>query len=454
MLNKHRMRNKRGQSASGAAILVIVLAVLIILYLISLKPEDRAALLGDGKPNVGGSDNGQGQNPGLNDRNVRQGFQQTPSGQVILQQAIGRLYPEGSNLLDHPLPSFTIFTRTNAKALKTIDHAYIKNSFLGKTKYNLSFNYDKTTMQSPLLSFIADIYDGTLQIYLNGQPVYERTLKSPTPPPIALPEDYLLINNELTFETDSAGAAFWRVHEFNLQNIMITADVKDTQASTAEHHFTLPQNEYQHLSYLQLTFNPICDPKVTGRLILRVNNRPLSSSYPECAQQATLQISSDLLQSGDNTLFFLSEQSTYLIDGVHLRSVLSSGMNPTYYFNLPLDIYTALGGQGGGYSAPQSGQGMQGGGYPGGDPNQQGGMAGYGSTASLIVTVRFADATQQKVVTLNVNGFQNTIETTDLSYSTLVPPEFLIDGPNSIQLVPQGSPLDIAELRVEIQQSG
>lgn len=444
------MRNKKGQSASGAAILVVVMAILIILYIISLKPEDRAALLGGGSSNVGGGNGGgAGQNVGGDLRNVRQGFQQTPSGQIILQQNIGRVYPEGSNSLDHPLPSFTIFTRTNAQALKTIDHAYIKNSFLGKTKYNLSFNYDKNTMQNPLLSFIADTYDGTLLIYLNGQPIYERTLKSPTPPPISLPEDDLLINNELTFETDSAGAAFWRVHEFSLQNIMITADVKETQASTAEHHFTLPQNEYQHLSYLQLSFNPICDPKITGRLILRVNNQPLSSSYPECGQTATLQISPDLLQPGDNTLFFLSEQSTYVMDDIHLRSILSSGMNPAYYFNLPLETYVALGGQGGGYSTPQT-CGAQA--IPSGCPQQA--MNGYGSTASLIVTVRFADATQQKVVTLNVNGFQNTIETTDLSYSTLVPPEFLIDGPNSIQLIPQGSPLDITELRVEIQQAG
>ncbi|HLD04972.1 MAG TPA: hypothetical protein VJG90_04615 [Candidatus Nanoarchaeia archaeon] len=447
------MRSKRGQSASGAAILVIVIAVLILLYIIILSPEDRAALLGEGPgKGSGGPSAGQGQ-PSANDRNVRQGFQNAPSGQVILQQAIGRLYPEGSNLMEHPIPSFTIFTKTNAKALRRAEHAYIKNSFLGKTKYNLSFTYDKNTMHNPLLSFTAEEYDGILRIYLNGEAIYEREIKSPTPPPITLPEEYLRLNNELIFEANNAGVAFWRIHEFSLQNIMITADVKDIQASTAEHHFTMPPAEYEHLAYLELNYVPNCDPRVTGRLILRVNNKPLSSSYPDCGQMAALQISQNLLQPGDNSLFFLSEQSTYLIDQVSLRSQLSGSMNPTYYFNLPMDVYNALGGQPGGYAgSPQQG-GQQGYGGQGGTPGGYGQQQQYGGSASLVITVRFADATQQKVVTLNVNGFQNTIETTDLSYSTLVPPEFLIDGPNSIQLIPQGSPLDVVELRVEIQQA-
>ena len=85
----YRVESKRGQAASGAAIVIIILAVLIILYVLFIPPQDRAELLGE---STGGSgsivEGGKG---------------------VLFSQSPGRIYPNKANFIEHTMPSFMVF---------------------------------------------------------------------------------------------------------------------------------------------------------------------------------------------------------------------------------------------------------------------------------------------------------------------------------------------------------
>ena len=49
-------RNKSGQgNASGAAILVVIIGILLVVYILTLAPADRDALLAGSNGGVGGS---------------------------------------------------------------------------------------------------------------------------------------------------------------------------------------------------------------------------------------------------------------------------------------------------------------------------------------------------------------------------------------------------------------
>ncbi|MFC1648611.1 hypothetical protein ACFL1B_04090 [Nanoarchaeota archaeon] len=392
------MRKGQG-SASGAAILVVVIALMIILYILFLPPEERLELLGEGEPGPYiGPDGG-------------------PAGMrnVLLTQSVGRIFPPSPNEVDHTMPSFTIFTSTNARELARKSSMSVRAGLFGKSAEVMSFSYDPSTTTSVMLSFNAKKTSGRLVVILNEELIFDSELHSGSPPPITLPKTLLRATNELKFSAPSPGLAFWSANKHDLTNVIVSGEVTDKTGATADQHFSLPEFEYQALDFAELRFLPNCETTSTGRLRINVNNQEVFSGYTDCGVPNKLEVAKEILKEGDNTVRFVSEEGQYLVDMVKVTSRISGQDIPLFYFNVPGVLYDRL----------------------------------FYMDSLLFISIRFADARSMKTGVINLNGFETSFRTQDIVYMTQVDTDFLLPGPNSLMIMPQGQPMDVVELRVE-----
>ncbi len=395
--------SRRGQAqAGGAALLLTIIAVMIILYLVFLPSSQRAKILGEQQQPP------PGQSPGG-----------PPGGTkaVLLSQNVGQINPPSPNEVEHTLPSFTIFTETNAKELARKNTMEVENGLFSDKQGQLQFSYNPTEINDPILSFNARRSGGKLIILLNGEVIFNSELESGSPDPVQLPESLLQSRNTLVFKASSPGAAFWSSHMHDLRNIIVSGKVTDRSGSTADQHFSIPQREYEAMQFAELKFLPNCNPDSTGRLRIRINRKELYSGFADCGVPNKVEVAKELLKEGDNRLRFVSEKGQYTVDSVKITSKIEGQDVPVFYFNLNRRAYDRV----------------------------------YMNDALLFITIRFAGRVgQAKTGVLNINGFETTFRTEQNKFQTQVNPEFLTQGPNSVMIIPQGKALNVAELRVEL----
>lgn len=392
-----RLKSKLAQSASNAAVTIILIAVLIIFYILFLSPEDRAALL---------DENPSGSNGGTS----------SSVKSVLLSKTPGRLYPLGENAVEHTMPSFMVFTVTNAGELKRTSSLYVKNSAFGDKSEELVFFYDSRTMSNVKLSFNVKEYSGRLIIKLNDYKLFEGEITQSSPAPIDLPKEYLKDKNSMVFEVSDSGAAFWRVNSYTLENVLVSAKITDYSGAFSEQHFSIGASEYEKIEQAVFEFLPDCPPEEEGLVQILINNRPIYTSYPDCGIKTSIEVSKEFLRPGDNVLVATTSTGSFLIDLPKITTLLQEAEQPVFYLNIPTNLYDAM----------------------------------YYGQRGLMLSLRFTESTTVKRGTLEINGFKTYFETQDIFYQTSIDPEFVTIGPNSIKITPQADPLDVVELRVDV----
>jgi hypothetical protein len=291
----------------------------------------------------------------------------------------------------------------------------VRNSAFGEQQAVMNFSYDPD-VSDVKLSFNVKSTSGRLIVTLNGDEIFNQAIENPTVEPIPLPDNMLERDNQLVFRASSPGLAFWGGNSHDLRNVIVSGEVTDRSGSQARQHFTIPQSEYRAMEYAELSFLPNCEPEGAGRLRVTLNAQEVYSGYADCGVPNTVELAKEIVEPGDNTLRFVSEQGQYLVDLVKVTSKMQGQEAPVFYFNLQQSVYDRL----------------------------------YVNDALLFVTLRFTQR-GPKQGTLNINGFEETFRTDGIAYQTQVNPDFLMPGPNSVMIRPQGGPLDIAELRVELR---
>ncbi len=397
------MRNRRGGYRSSTPVVVLLIGVILILYILFLPPAQREALL-SGAPGEGGGGSFV----------LPPGSGPIGGGVTLLDKYVGTLRATGPQEVEHSLPTTTVSVSTNTEEVKFIDSLLVRKGAFVETKGELTFNADPSIAKNYLLTFNVAEAKGPLLISLNGHPIFERTITSRSPEPVRLPKEYLQAQNTLTFTTTSTGMAFWSVNTYRLENILVSADITRYENSQAEQHFTLPPEEYEKLATGTLSFVPECD--VPGRLSVNVNGQLLYAGVVDCGAPFTQDVAKELLNAGDNKVSFTSSTGTYTIDRIRFTSQLAQQEYPTFYFNLPPDMFA-----------------------------QANVFAGR-----VVLTLRFTDGNTRKQGSIVVNGFQDSFSTTSYYYQATLDPNVLIPNANSIQLLPGGGTLNIAELRVEL----
>jgi len=323
----HARRGRRGDvpivgpSGGPAAILIVIITAIMVIYILFLPPAERDKLLNNGNTGTG----------------VQPGGTSSGTTRVLtslLNEKVGTLTTISSQTVNHEMSSFRIFDTTQAQVLKQINSLYVKRSVLSEEDANLTFAVDPTVSKNLKLSFNVKAASGYLLIQLNGQPIATVKLDVGNPDPIVIPSELLQQVNTLSFSVSSPGIMFWDVNEYLLQPVMIVGDVTDVSGLRSDQTFSIATSEQQNLDTATLFFYPDCARNAVGPMDILVNNHRVFHGVGDCQVLNHVELATDDLQTGLNTVTFEASSGSYLIDQLKVETTLKEPVHPVYYFDL------------------------------------------------------------------------------------------------------------------------
>jgi hypothetical protein len=395
---------KRGQAA-GAAILLVIIAGLLILFILNLSPNDRAELLGeDSSSNT------------RTNRSSRHFNDSEIVTRVLLEENPGRVDFLSEREIEHPLPVVNVYTKQEAEALAQKNLAYVKKNIFDEEKSQFTFSIsDLQNTDNIVLSFSVSQASGRLLIDLNGQVIYNGEVPTTSIKPISLPRNVLQGDNILTFSASSPGLAFWHTNEIQLENIKVIADVTNTDAQTSRHVFLVSTTEKRNLEDIMLKFQPTCKFQDVGPLDISINGNEVYSGVPDC-NLAMVPISFDpaIVREGENTVVFFTERGNYILTHINIESKLEDLEFPTYYFDVSNEDFELI---------------------EDGDRRAR-------------LQLDFVDVVTTKFGDVVVNGHLNHFDTREASYRIDITDD-IENGRNSVKIKPRKT-VEIRELQVEL----
>lgn len=322
------LTSKRAEAAaptgSQAAILIIAITIILILYLLFLPPEAREEILsgnGDGS-SIYGSGSGSGS---------------TTSGQSSLLLSVSPGYMEyfSGDSIKHTLNPLQISSSKDIKALFTSSRATIKHNWFDEKSASFTFtvsNVDST--DNYLLSFSAKKYSGVLLVYLNDELVQTVLVNKQNPDPIVLPKSLVQPTNTLRFVAEEVGWEFWKSNSFELEDIKVLGEVVDAYDSAIDVYFEVDEKEFDNLDDSVLKFDVDCVTSTVGKLTVLFNNQQVYRQVPLCSAQTVPVIVSDYLVEGENIIEFSTEDGSFIISQLMVETQLKEAINPVYTFEI------------------------------------------------------------------------------------------------------------------------
>lgn len=296
--------------------------VVMILYILFLPPADRQDLL-QGTATTTGTTS-------------------TASSKTLLLEKPGTLTYFSSSEKDYDFPAFTINTEKKGQIIKSKSSLYVKNSVFDKIEEDVDFSIDPDLSENLILSFNVAIGEGTLNVELNGETVFNGELTQGASIPIYLDAQSLSDYNTLRFSVSSPGIAFWRYNEYRLTDLKITADVTDISESEATQTLTLQQKEIDRLSRARLRYSPVCTQTKVTNFEIALNNQRLFKGEPDCGVYNYIDIQKEDLAVGTNELKFRVEEGKVLVDRLRLTNSLEEAEYPIYYFEMDTSYFNRI----------------------------------------------------------------------------------------------------------------
>ena len=396
------INKKNAQAGNQAAILVIIIAVLLVLFILSISPEERDKLL----ENNGGT--GNGADPAF------------PDSITLFRANPGRIQYMPQNEKLHELAPFSLNADRRGELIHTKNSAYVKNSAFEKITDTLTFTASPELTNNVLLNFNVQQSSGALIIKLNGETIFNAPIAPGNAPPISIAASTLKQQNTITFEASGPGAAFWRYNYYSISDINIYGDVLDLTRSKVTQVFNVDRQEVNEMETSNLRYLPTCNQGSIKGLAIDINNFRIFKGIPDCEIFNTMPIPTNYLQEGINDITFQIREGQTIIDRVRILNTLDEPDIITYYFevrdryfNLVDDTYEVK-------------------------PNYE-----------AMLDITFPN-TNQKRFELVINGKPINFNTAR-QRETRNLQVFLEPGTNSIQIHPK-SPLEITEIRVRIRE--
>ena len=393
---------RQGQAATGAAVLLAVIAGLLIIFIILIPPEDRAELLGENQTNETSDDDDD-----LDTADVVE---------ELLRESPGKVDFLGEDEIEHPLPVVNIFTRTESKILAEKNFASAQRGIFNEESSIFRFSVaDISHTENILLGFTVDKIEGRLIINLNGEEIFDSEINSGSVEPIRLARNSLDEANELVFSVSSPGLAFWATNEVVLSDITIVADVTSTEAQFSKNIFLVSETEQRNLEKVVLKFQPDCIFQEVGKLTIRVNGNEIYSAVPDCELAfVPIEFSPDLVHQGENEIVFRTEQGSYLLSHVVVESDLKELEFPTYFFELTDSEYRDV----------------------------------LNGRRKVRLEMDFVDVITRKFGTLVINGHERGFDTKEVDFVLDISDDVVREN-NAIKIKPDKT-IEIREIRVDL----
>ncbi len=391
------MVSKKGQTAGGAAALVILIGLVIILYILFLPPADRAALLDE--------INGSSYSSSIT---VQEDF--------LLEEHPRTLYPDLQDVITHELNTVTLYSNKNDVLLKEYNNVYVFSSKTDKKVFEDKFVFDSVyTFTNPLLILENVDSNAPLIVYFNGKEVYSGVPKKNSLVKIKLDDNAILKENSLLIEVvDPKWYQFFSYNKATIGSVKILATANNNELLESEQSFSVSQEEYDYFDTGYIRFLLSCTSK-PSKVIVRLNDFLLSNAIFDCNQPVKVEFDKNDLLPGRNTVSFKILDGVATIDRPVVKTVLKEKVRPVYYFYLDEDQFSDL---------------------------QNEDKVAY-------LELNFVDNNDVFDVNININGRIFNVRSYDTNYVEDIS-RYLVEGENYILLIPR-SRVDVKDLFVYLK---
>ncbi len=393
MKRKAQLTNPNPQSM--IALLIFIIGLVLVMYILFLPPEDRADLL---EQNRTGSADGE-----------------KDDVTIIMTKEPGRISNIAEEEIVQDIPSFSLFTRTDAGVIEEYDSIDIQKSLFEEVKRNLTFKInDPENTDNIILSFNAPKRDGELTIKLNGVVILSREIPTSSPSPITLQKSLLKEDNSLVFSVSGPGIEFWKSNKYSLENIKVSADFTDKSSQENKQSVFVTEQEKDNLESFELRFIANCRELDVGPMEIYLNKRLIYSSVPDCGSKIEVPpVDALRVREGENDLLFRTEKGNYLLYRIETKLTLKEPLFPTYFFSIDDEQFENI----------------------------------DNDDADINLTVLFPNSEEKKRGKILVNDYFMEIETYDTLYERKIN-DFVREGNNAVEIQAKSEKLDILELQV------
>jgi len=385
--------------AWGAAVLVILIALFMVLYILMVSPEERERLL---------SPNETAEQPSAE-----------PAEEVtaeenmsLLMESPGKLYVAKTDKVKHEVPSINLYVKTQPSLKQLAESLTIERGFISSSPKELSFPIDElANLEKVSLVFNAVQSSGRLEIWLNDHLVYDSEASGVEI--VTLPNTYLKEKNKITFEVNHPGLAFWKKNKYVLKDISLKLEYKLLNPEE-KRTFVLSTDDYENLKTGKLEFNFYCNNlEDTTTIKVLLNKKEIFSEVVGCiAGSRSIELSKEDFEKGKNELIFSIGGGDFQFNNIFVETSLKETTYPTYHFSVDSSVMEKI--------------------------NQ-------GKKVYLYLAL---PETGRKSATININGYQFSLNTENNEYEVSVT-DYIKLGDNFIKIVP-GNSFAVDLLRIYI----
>ncbi len=382
---------KKGQSAGNAAILVASVVGLILLYILFLPPDERAELLGE---------------------NETKAVKVSEPARTLLKENPGTLFKSKQDEFEHKVNSFNLYARNEEAVIKSLDSVYVEAKRGNSKARSVAFSVDPTRTSNPQLGFDARNHNGRLIIKLNDEEVFNGEAAGQMT--IAL--ESLQDDNVLQFSSEEVGFQFWRTNFYEIRDLKVSAVVSNPENLVSTQTFIVGGDEANNVERASVTYFVDCRIREAGVLKVSLNSVLLASSVPDCGSPAKIQVDPSIIARGTNSLRFASDEGTFLVDQVFVRTVLKEPVEPVYFFEVNKTQWRWL----------------------------------QNDTFDAVLRMQFIDDDEEKRAELNINNRKTFMDAErEANFSRNID-SFLVEGNNFIKITPEKT-FNLVELTIKLE---
>ncbi|HLC58260.1 MAG TPA: hypothetical protein VJI68_00195 [Candidatus Nanoarchaeia archaeon] len=316
-------RSKKAQSEGGAvAVILIIIALFMVLYLLFISPEERERIL---------DSNNTGSSIGTSGRSSFSRIE-------LVAESPGLVTPTKEFAIVHRLPGVNIFLKEEPSFKPLSSDLTVSRTLLSENSPTLKFNLDhleETTTAS--LIFSVEESEGTLELEINDNIFYSKQIQKKGVEIVEIPKSSLIDRNEIKFRVSSPGIAFWATNKYHLKDISVKQEyVKRNREETRT--FTITPQEKLNMLNTKLKYSQTCNDPLQDQLTtldILINDKRSHTAEVRCANtEEEIEIDPDSLIAGSNTITFRLEKGDFTFNQLKIETESRESERPTYFFSL------------------------------------------------------------------------------------------------------------------------
>ena len=325
------IRSKKRAEVGGTqvAVIIIIIALFMTLYVLFIPPKERGELLGTNQTSTGS-------------------FGTSSEGKLeLLAESPGLLTPTTETATVHRISSVNIFLKVEPKIISLAQNLLVSNGLFSKSSPKVKFrteSLDETTKVTLFFSVEGES-SGELRVKVNGNIIYTEEITASGVKIIEIAKSYLKKDNELELSVSSPTILFWKTNKYNLNDVGIKQEFE--RKNTEEHRsFFMPSEEKSNLVNAKLKYFQVCNEplinEVTDLDILLNEEKAYSAKIRCITTEDEIEIDPSLILAGSNVLTFRLEEGDFSFNQISLEAESREMDRPTYFFSLTQSQYNDI----------------------------------------------------------------------------------------------------------------